>query len=149
MEFMKDQEIYQKLGELLWSIMNENVQIFFCEGYIYSDATSYSFEWVESNGRIGWFDFDAVPHEIGDEIINLMEKLNSSEIFKEKWTHFKISLSEEGKFNIEFAYIPEDDRWPGLYMKAVSDLKGDELDKYNIPFEEWEKRVKLKEKNKK
>lgn len=142
---MKDQEIYQKLGELLWSIMNENVQIFFCEGYIYSDATSYSFEWVESNGRIGWFDFDAVPHEIGDEIINLMEKLNSSEIFKEKWTHFKISLSEEGKFNIEFAYISEDDRWPGLYMKAVSDLKEDELDKYNIPLGEWEKRIKLKE----
>lgn len=26
---MKDQEIYQKLGELLWSIMNENVHIFF------------------------------------------------------------------------------------------------------------------------
>jgi hypothetical protein len=40
------------------------------------------------HSHIGWFDFDAVPHEIGDEIINLMEKLNSSEIFKEKWTHF-------------------------------------------------------------
>jgi len=149
MEFMKDQEIYQKLGELLWSIMNENVQIFFCEGYIYSDATSYSFEWIESNNRIGWFDFDAIPHEIGDEIINLMEKLNNSEIFKEKWTHFKIFLTEEGKFNIEFAYIPENDRWPGLYMKAISDLKEEELDEYNIPIDEWEKRVKLKEKNKK
>jgi len=146
---MKDQEIYQKLGELLWSIMNENVQIFFCEGYIYSDATSYSFEWIESNNRIGWFDFDAIPHEIGDEIINLMEKLNNSEIFKEKWTHFKIFLTEEGKFNIEFAYIPENDRWPGLYMKAISDLKEEELDEYNIPIDEWEKRVKLKEKNKK
>ncbi|MFW1649767.1 immunity protein YezG family protein [Acinetobacter nosocomialis] len=146
---MKDQEIYQKLGELLWSIMNENAHIIFCEGYIYSDAKSYSFEWIESNNRIGWFDFDTIPHEIGDEIINLMEKLNSSEIFKEKWTHFKISLTEEGKFNIEFAYIPEDDRWPGLYMKAVSDLKEEELDEYNIPRDEWEKRVMLKEQNKK
>lgn len=70
---MKDQEIYQKLGELLWSIMNENAHIIFCEGYIYSDATSYSFEWIESNNRIGWFDFDAIPHEIGGEIINLID----------------------------------------------------------------------------
>lgn len=78
-----------------------------------------------------------------------MEKLNNSEIFKEKWTHFKISLTEESKFNIEFAYIPEDDRWPELYMKAISDLKEEEQDEYNIPIDEWEKRVKLKEKNKK
>lgn len=146
---MNIQAIYQKLGELLWSIMNENAHIIMCEGYIYLDTTSYSFEWIESNSRIGWFDFDAIPHEIGDEIIHLMERLNSSEIFKEKWSHFKISLTEDGKFNIEFAYIPEDDRWPGLYMKAVSDLKEEQLDEYNIPFEEWEKRVKLKEQNKK
>ncbi|MCH2001564.1 immunity protein YezG family protein [Acinetobacter seifertii] len=146
---MKDQEIYQKLGELLLSIMNENAHTIFCEGYIYSDAKSYSFEWVESNNRIGWFDFDAIPHEVGDEIINLMEKLNSSEIFKENWTHFKIFLTEEGKFNIDFVYILQDDRWPGLYMKAVSDLKEEELDEYNIPRDEWEKRVLLKEQNKK
>ena len=146
---MNEQEIYQEIGELLWSITVEDAKTIFCEGFIYPDTKSYSFEWMESNSRIGWFDFDAIPHEIGDEIIHLMERLNSSEIFKEKWSHFKISLTEDGKFNIDFAYIPEDDRWPGLYMKAVSDLKEEELDEYNISFEEWEKRVKLKEQNKK
>lgn len=146
---MNEQEIYQEIGELLWSITVEDAKTIFYEGFIYPDTKSYSFEWMESNSRIGWFDFDAIPHEIGDEIIHLMERLNSSEIFKEKWSHFKISLTEDGKFNIEFAYIPEDDRWPGLYMKAVSDLKEEELDEYNISFEEWEKRVKLKEQNKK
>jgi hypothetical protein len=59
MEFINDQEIYQKLGELLGLIMNENAHIIFCEGYIYSDIMSYSFEWVDSNSHIGWFDFDA------------------------------------------------------------------------------------------
>lgn len=34
-------------------------------------------------------------------------------------------------------------------MKAVSDLKEEELDEYNIPRDEWEKRVTLKEQNKK
>lgn len=33
-------------------------------------------------------------------------------------------------------------------MKGVSDLKREELDEYNIPLEEWEKRVELKKKSK-
>lgn len=33
-------------------------------------------------------------------------------------------------------------------MKAVSDLNKDELGTYNIPLEDWEECVKLKEKNK-
>lgn len=74
----------------------------------------------------------------------LMEELRSLDIFKDKWTNYKVTLTEKGKFNAEFAYIPEEDHWPGLYMKAVSDLKEEELDEYNIPYEEWEKRVKLK-----
>lgn len=146
---MNDQKIYQNLGELLWSIMAEDAVIMFCEGYIYPDSSSYSFEWVTKNNKTRWFDFDQIPHEVGDKVIQLMEILITLEIFKEKWTQFKISLTDAGKFNIDFAYIPEDDRWPGLYMKAVSDLKEEELDEYNISFEEWEKRVKLKEQNKK
>ena len=60
----------------------------------------------------------------------------------------KISLTEEGKFNIDFAYIPESDDWVNLYMKGISDLKREELGEHNIPLEEWEKRVELKKKNK-
>ncbi|MCT9979466.1 hypothetical protein M2R48_14095 [Acinetobacter sp. I-MWF] len=43
---MKDQEIYQKIGELLWSIMVDDAETMICEGYIYTDFNSYSFEWV-------------------------------------------------------------------------------------------------------
>ena len=49
-----------------------------------------------------------------------MEELRELEMFTEKWTHFKISLSEEGKIDFAFAYIPKDDYWPGLFMKGVS-----------------------------
>lgn len=82
------------------------------------------------------------------KICTLVDELRSLEIFKEKWTNYRITLTEEGRFNAEFSYIPEEDHWPGLYMKAVSDLKEDELGEYNIPVEEWEQRVKWRSENK-
>lgn len=141
---MSEQEIYQKIGELLWSIMAEEATIIFCTGTIYSDSNSYSFRWLTQDGKRKSFDFDKMPGEVGGQIILLMETLRSLDMFTEKWTHFKISLTEEGKINFEFAYIPEEDRWPGLYMRRVSDLKLEELDEYNIPLEEWEKCLKLR-----
>ncbi|MCY7296226.1 hypothetical protein HJG39_12400 [Alteromonas sp. a30] len=61
---------------------------------------------------------------------------------KENWTHFKASLTEKGKFKIEFAYIPEDDSWPGVYMKRVSDLTEEEAKAHYIPEQDWLERVK-------
>lgn len=145
---MKDQEIYQKIGELLWSIMAEEATIVFCTGMIYLDINSYSFRWLTQDGKKKSFDFDKIPGEIGDKVISLMEELRSMEMFVEKWTHFKISLTEEGKIDFAFAYIPKDDYWPGLFMKGVSELNEEELDIYNIPLEDWRECVKLKEQNK-
>ena len=145
---MNEQEIYQKIGELLWSIMAEEATIIFCTGMIYLDLNSYSFRWLTQDGKNKSFDFDKMPGEIGDKIISLMEELRELEIFTEKWTHFKISLTEEGKIDFAFAYIPKDDYWPGLFMKGVSELNEEELDTYNIPLQDWEECMKLKEQNK-
>lgn len=145
---MNEQEIYQKIGELLWSIMAEDAKIIFCTGMIYPDTKSYSFEWTNKDNNFIWFDIDGIPHEIGEKILSLMEILRSLDMFTEKWTHFKISLTEEGKINFEFAYIPEEDHWPGLYMRRVGDLTLEELDEHNIPLEEWKKRVKLRNQSK-
>ncbi|WP_332605578.1 hypothetical protein [Acinetobacter sp. ESBL14] len=90
---MNENEIYQNLGKLLWSIMAEDVGVIFCEGYIYPDSSSYSFEWLTKNNKMGWFDFDQIPHEIGDKVIHLMENHIKLDVFKEKWTQFKISLT--------------------------------------------------------
>ena len=113
---------------------------------IYLDLNSYSFRWLTQDGKKS-FDFDKMPGEIGDKIISLMEELRELEIFTEKWTHFKISLNEEGEIDFAFAYIPKDDHGPNLFMRGVSDLQEHELDEYNIPFDEWGKRIKVKEKN--
>lgn len=146
---MKDQEIYQKIGELLWSIMPEDATVIYFTGDIYPEHFSGGAKWLLKNGKIETFPFGERAYEIENKICILIYELRSLDVFKEKWTNYKVTLTEEGKFNIEFAYIPEEDHWPGLYMKAVSDLKEEELDEYNIPRDEWEKRVTLKEQNKK
>lgn len=91
-----------------------------------------------------------MPGEIGDKIISLMEELKSLDMFIEKWTHFKISLTEEGKIDFEFAYIPEEDSWVSIYMRGISDLSEEELDRdySQISKDLWRERVKLKEQNK-
>ena len=141
---MNEQEIYQKIGELLWSIMpNEAIEIYFI-GDIYPEHYSGGAEWRLKNGNIDSFPFGERAYEIEENICWLIKELRSLELFIEKWTNYKITLTEEGKFNIEFAYIPEEDHWPTLYMRRVSDLKEEELDQYYIPIEEWKKRLGLR-----
>ncbi|MFV2029905.1 hypothetical protein [Neisseria sp. S1] len=142
---MNDQKIYQELGKLLWSIMDHDAQIFFCDGYIYPEITSYSFSWIDFNGQEKWFDFDDIRNNAGDEVTDLIKTLSKNKIFKEKWSHYRISLTNEAKFNIQFFYIPEEDHWPGLYSRGISDLTEEEAENiYYVPKELWEERVKLK-----
>ncbi|MCY7294596.1 hypothetical protein HJG39_04020 [Alteromonas sp. a30] len=51
-------------------------------------------------------------------------------------------MSELGKIKVNFAYIPEDDSWAGLYMKGVSDLTREEAKANYIPEKDWADRVK-------
>ena len=130
--------------------MAEEATILFCTGMIYLDLNSYSFRWLTQDGKNKSFDFDKMPGEIGDKIISLMEELRELEIFTEKWTHFKISLTEEGKIDFAFAYIPEEDSWVSLYMRGISDLTEEEWEKdySQIPKELWEERVRGKNEQK-
>lgn len=145
---MNEQEIYQKIGKLLWSIMPEEATEIYFTGDIYPNSYSGGAEWLLKSGNIETFPFKERAYEIEDEICQLMAKLRLLDFFPEKWTNYKITLTEGGKFNAEFSYVPEEDHWPTLYMRRVSDLKEEELAEYYIPLEEWEKRVELRKQNK-
>lgn len=145
---MNEQEIYQKIGQLLWSIMPEESTEIYFTGDIYPHNYSGGAEWLLKNGHIETFPFKERAYEVEEEICQLMAKLRLLDLFPEKWTNYKITLTEGGKFNAEFAYVPEEDHWPTLYMRRVSDLKEEEIDDYYIPLEEWEKRVALRKQNK-
>jgi len=39
----------------------------------------------------------------------------------------RLELDEVGKMKVDFAYIPEWDSWPGLFMRGVSELTEAEI----------------------
>lgn len=136
-----DQEFYQKIGELLWSVMPIEANELIIYGQIYDQHQSFRFT-VEREGSIESLSLD---REIRVQLRTLIEGLQKCEIYaKEPWTQFKITLSNEGKFIINFAYILEEDSWPRIYMKGISDLSEDEWQETSIPKELWEERVRLK-----
>jgi hypothetical protein len=145
---MNDQKLYQRIGELLWSIMPEDALEIYYIGCIYPDYSAGGAEWLTKENKIVSFEMGQRPYEVESQIDDLIVELRSLDVFKEKWTHFKFTLTDNGGFNTEFGYIPREDSWVNLYMKPVSDLKQEELDEYNIPLDEWEKRVTLKKQNK-
>ncbi|MDH3000465.1 hypothetical protein A1D23_01135 [Chelonobacter oris] len=76
--------------------------------------------------------------------MGLIEKLNSSDFFHQKWTHCMVTLYSNSEFKFNFSYIPEEDSWGNLYLRGISDLKEEELDEYYIPKEIWLDRVARK-----
>ncbi|MFD1806399.1 hypothetical protein ACFSAV_08490 [Pasteurella oralis] len=140
---MIEQKIYHKIGELLWKIMPlEAIEISFI-GSIYPESYSGGAEWKLENGSIVSFNLGERPYEIEDEIMILMRKLK--EVTSQDWNQYIFSLSNNMDFNIKFAYIDEEDSWPNLYMKGISDLTKEEAEEYYIPEEIWEERVRLKQ----
>ncbi len=139
-------EIYEIIGKLMWSIFpEEGIQAIF-DFKLYDNSSGYTFYWLLENGDKKWHEFDENYDEILDKIEEQLKQLQNHKLFeKERWTHCKVTLSDEGNLNMKFAYIPWEDSWPGLFMKGISELTQEEADdKYSIPKEEWEKRQKLK-----
>ncbi|MDV8157999.1 immunity protein YezG family protein [Acinetobacter bereziniae] len=147
---MKDQEIYRKIGELLWSIMPQEADIIYFIGKIYPEHQEWITRFMLKNGGLSTFDFGKEPSNIEMQISELVNGLKELDLFKEKWTHYKISLTDNGKFNIDFAYILEEDNWPNLFMKGIGELTEEEWEKdySQIPRELWEERVKFKNEKK-
>lgn len=136
-----DQEFYQKIGELLWSVMPIEANELIIYGQLYDEHQSFRFT-VECEGSIESLSLD---REIRVQLRTLLEGLQKCEIYtKEPWTQFKVTLSNEGKIRINFAYIPEEDSWTGLYMRSISELTEQEAREAYIPKEDWEYRVRQK-----
>lgn len=136
-----DQLIYQKLGNILWSIFPKNRDEIILQGQIYGHEDFQLLTRLDLK-----VESIEIPSDIFLEFINLLGDLRGNEIFsKDPWTQFRVSLTDKGRFNIKFAYIPEEDSWPGLYMRGISDLTEDEAENvYFVPKEIWKERVRLK-----
>jgi len=139
--FYNEQDILNNIGKILWAIFPEEAEYIIFEGQLYDQHQGSTVTYERIDGSIYWNE-EAPPYEYISEIFELLKKFRSSKLFsKEDFTHVKIRLSNEMKITTKFAYISEDDNWPGLYMRGVSDLKQGEIKQFYIPQEAWEERV--------
>lgn len=115
---MKDIKIYQETTQLMWSIMPTRAMYYEFYGKIYNNYLEHLSIFYDKEYNKFYFDFGKTPKQVTINILNLMSKLRTLPLFKkEPWTHFKITLHDDGKSDFEFAYIPEDKDEPGVYMK--------------------------------
>jgi len=140
---MQTDKIYQEIGSLIWSIFPQEAIEAIFQVTLYELHRDEEFHWILEDGTEKTHGFnDEFPDEVTDKIVELLQELQKDKIFeKEQWTHCKVSLTNDQKFNIEFKYVKEEDSWPGLFMKGVSGLTYEEVRKHcNIPKKEWKKR---------
>ena len=144
----EDQIIYQKIGKLLWSIMPLEAKEIIYLAQLYENVTQAGAHWIDKEGKERRFydGFENPIQEIEYKIRESLETLQKLPLFQQdSWTQCQVTLNEQGKFKIKFAYIPEEDSWPNMFMKGVSDLTEAELGEPNyVPKEIWEERVRLK-----
>ncbi|PJC86805.1 hypothetical protein CSW98_07370 [Vibrio sp. HA2012] len=141
------QEIYEKIGQLIWSIFPDNGLEAYFYMQIYKTSTEKVYNWLTENGDKARYGFGDAPYNVYDKIEEQLKVLQQHEIFKkEPWTHCKVTVTDEGKLTINFAYIENENSWPGLYMRGVSELTVEEADEYGIPYEDWVKQQNKKAK---
>ena len=69
---MNEQEIYQKIGELLWSIMPQEAEIITFVGKIYPEYQGWGTSFILKDGSLSTFDFGEEPADIELRIRDLV-----------------------------------------------------------------------------
>jgi hypothetical protein len=49
----------------------------------------------------------------------------------------RLEVDDAGQMKVDFAYIPEWDSWPGLFMKGVSEVPEEEAKQRPRFYETW------------
>ena len=137
-------EIYFEIAKLLWSIFPENMAKIVCTGTLYDSSISTKGYRINfSNDVVKYHSDEPYPSDIYFKIAHLVKELHDFDEFKkDPFTHFEATLTDEKKFSLNFAWVPQPDSWPRLFMKGVSQLTEDEAEKLHIPKSEWQSRVK-------
>jgi hypothetical protein len=116
----EDQKISQDIVKLMWSIMANEATRFEFYGKIYNyydECHPVLFDDQDQNKKFH-SELRAMPSEVFSKIMQLARKLRTLPPYeREPWTHFKITLHDNGKFNFEFAYITQEKDQPSVFMK--------------------------------
>ena len=137
------EKLSNEIGQKLWSIMPESAAQIIFRSTIHLKSESYGSSWIEQDGSLGQFDWDNEPEQVEKDIHDFVKQVQDLPIFSStKWTHCKVVLNETGKVKLEFAYVDDEDWWPNLHMRGVSELTKLEAAQNYIPGKDWRKMSK-------
>ena len=132
------QEEANKIIALMQRLMSNHGDKMIFSGRIYPQHHSRTMSW--------FIDGEEFFYKIGEEKPEELESIMNILIQELDYEHFKITGYKSGKVDIETRHIPEEDSWPGLHMRRVSELEEHELGSpIFIPKEDWEERKALAE----
>ena len=139
------ENIYKNIAETIWSMMPTEAEKYVVQCEFIDSSARRSMFWVTHDGIRMDYNFDNYPEEKESEILHYLQELRKlMTSLGSEWNQCEFVLNENGKFNIKFAYIPEEDSWGSLYLRGISDLTLEEAEEHNIPREIWDERVKAK-----
>jgi len=107
---MSDQELYQKIGQLLVNAGPSDAQEIIVRAELFSegDGGRYEFDYVDGAGELNWFDPDGrAVGDLTEFLVQLSEYFIANKLTAGAgvWTGCEISLSVgEMKLGIEFIY---------------------------------------------
>ena len=135
-------KIIEDIAKKVWSIMPKKAHKYVIKYEINEDIGQRKSYWEDSFKNKGNMSLNEYPSDILDDIGHLLKELKSH--MNNQWNHCCFILFDNMEFNINFSSVSEEDSWPGLFMKGVSDLSYDEIANFHIPLEYWEERVRIK-----
>lgn len=133
---MLSNQTMNEIEKLVKKLLATHGDTVILRGKVYPEVRGLLFYWL-IDGKRHDYGFDTEPPEVRQVLDILTDELD--------YEHFLIKADKKGKFDIKTRHIPEEDTWPGLIMKRVSELTEEELEDCYIPKEDWEERKALAE----
>ncbi|WP_349305369.1 hypothetical protein [Serratia plymuthica] len=107
---MQHQEIYQKIGKILFSCGPDNARKLIVRAEVFpeNDGSKYEFDYLDENGDLGWFDPDGrAIADLTDALIELKNFFIDNNLTNGMpvWSKCEITVDvPEEKINIKVQY---------------------------------------------
>lgn len=133
--------IFQKIANLVYGIIPVDDDRVLIRGRLYPDFYQIGIRRLSCDGLSELLETESL---ISDKVLFLLQDLQKCDYFKEEvWNHFELFLNRNGELIFNYINIIEEDTFPNLNMKGVSDLSEYEAKAQHIPLKIWQERVKI------
>lgn len=141
MNYSTSIDICNEIAKKLWSIMPSDAKEIYYVAAFHNWGTAAGIDnWLLDDGTYGCYeDYQSRPESIEFEINDLVKQMRKMAEFKHDiWSDVRITLNNSGRITLDFAYIPDFDSKPNLYMNGISDLSYLEAyDRHGVPIIDW------------